>query len=143
MTVRNIAILTSENSWFVPYAKKLVSLLKKKSYESSLYYDYKDIKRAYDVVFILSYFRVIENKFLRFLKNFDNIVPKDQKGKETYYSKRGVQDSKLDINKTIREQFNLLRIVDNQKFPAFFYYKNYKYILKIYKKNRDDQFQKK
>ena len=43
-----------------------------------------------------------------------------QEGEETFYRKRNPQDSELDVNKTIREQFNLLRIVDNDKYPAYF-----------------------
>ena len=31
-----------------------------------------------------------------------------------------------------KEQFNLLRIVDNNSYPAFFFYKNKKYIIKIF-----------
>lgn len=43
-----------------------------------------------------------------------------QKGEPTYYSRRKPNDSQLDIYKTIAEQFNLLRVVDNERYPAFF-----------------------
>ena len=56
-----------------------------------------------------------------------------QKGKSTFYKKRNPEDSELDINKSLIENFNLLRTVDNKKYPAFFRYKNNKYILKIEK----------
>ena len=56
---------------------------------------------------------------------------KSQRGEETFYKKRTPKDSELDINKTIKEQFNLLRIVDNEKYPAFFKFKNKIYTLKI------------
>lgn len=56
-----------------------------------------------------------------------------QVGEPTYYKKRTQLDSELDINKTIHEQFNLLRVVDNDLYPAFFYFGETKFILKIYK----------
>ena len=56
-----------------------------------------------------------------------------QKGEGTYYPKRTPIDSQIDINKTIAEQFNLLRIVDNEKYPAFFFMNGEKYILNIKK----------
>ena len=37
------------------------------------------------------------------------------------------------INKTIKEQFNLLRIVDNNYYPAFFEYNGYRYKIQINK----------
>jgi len=59
--------------------------------------------------------------------------PKKQKGKATYFRKRKSDDYKLNINTSIKEQFNKLRVVDNERYPARFFYKNNKYILKIYK----------
>ena len=44
-----------------------------------------------------------------------------------------LKDSKLNINRSIKSQFNLLRINDNKLYPSFFYYKKNKYLLKIYK----------
>ena len=44
------------------------------------------------------------------------------------------KDSELNINKTIRENFNLMRINNNNEWPSFFYYRENKYILKIFKK---------
>lgn len=55
-----------------------------------------------------------------------------QEGKETFYSRRTPADSEFDPNKTIAEQFNLLRVVDNDRYPAFFHYRGKKYFLKIY-----------
>lgn len=59
---------------------------------------------------------------------------KSQIGNESFYSRRGPKDSQLDINKTIAEQFNLLRIVDNQAYPAFFEWKGRRFVFTI----RDD-----
>ena len=54
-----------------------------------------------------------------------------QKGTESFYSRRGPRDSRLDVNKTIAEQFNLLRVVDNQAYPAFFEWKGRRFVLTI------------
>ena len=56
---------------------------------------------------------------------------KIQEGAESFYSRRSPKDSQLDVNKTIAEQFNLLRIVDNQAYPAFFEWKGRRFILTI------------
>lgn len=72
---------------------------------------------------------------LKFIKLYPNMKGKKQKGKDSFYPKRTPEDSELDINKTIKEQFNLLRVVDNEKYPAFFIYKGKRYALKIYKLN--------
>ena len=45
---------------------------------------------------------------------------KPQEGEESFYPRRTPKDSELDVNKTILEQFNLLRAVDNERYPAFF-----------------------
>ena len=69
---------------------------------------------------------------LKFIDNYSIYhTPKKQIGEETFYAKRGAEDSELDINKSIKEQFNLLRIVSNDDYPAFFEIDGHKYILKI------------
>lgn len=55
-----------------------------------------------------------------------------QKGKATYYERRGRESCRLDSNKTIAEQFNTLRVADNDRYPAHFEHNNRKYIIKIY-----------
>lgn len=57
--------------------------------------------------------------------------PWGRRGEESFYSRRMLKDSELDVNKSIREQFNLLRVADNNKYSAFFSYK----WKKIYHKN--------
>jgi methionyl-tRNA formyltransferase len=54
-----------------------------------------------------------------------------QIGKETFYEKRDSQKQQLDIKKSIEDQFNQLRVCDNENYPAFFYMNGKKYILKI------------
>jgi len=73
---------------------------------------------------------------LKFLEQWPNLEAKDQKGKPSYYSKRTGADDQIDINKTIAENFNHLRIVDNEHYPAWFEYKGHKYILKIYQQKK-------
>jgi methionyl-tRNA formyltransferase len=213
MRPERVAILTSAQSWFVPYAKKLAQVLKKRRILAKLFFHHKDIPESFSVVFILSYFRLIEKAFLRkrqhnlvvhesalpkgsgwaplfwqilegkrkipivlfeakeqadrgdiylkdylvfkgdelydeirqkqarktielclgFIKNYARITPKKQKGLPTHYRKRNPLDSRLSLDKTIGEQFNLLRIANNQDFPVFFCYQGNKYILKIFK----------
>ncbi|WP_081910362.1 formyltransferase family protein [Thermopetrobacter sp. TC1] len=70
---------------------------------------------------------------MRFLQA--DLPPKGvpQAGQESFYPKRRPKDSEIDINKSIKEQFNLFRVVDNERYPAFFFMNGKKYILKIYK----------
>lgn len=69
---------------------------------------------------------------LNFINNYPYIDKYDQNGEESYYPKRTEKDSELNVSKTIKEQFNLLRVCDNERYPAFFYLNNKKYIIKIY-----------
>jgi methionyl-tRNA formyltransferase len=54
-----------------------------------------------------------------------------QSGESTYYKKRSSVDSRLDPSKSIADQFNLFRVVDNEKYPAYFELFGRRYILKI------------
>ncbi len=206
-----IAILTTPGNWFVEYVEKLHHLLKENAYNVVTFFEHEKIDDSYEVVFILSYHRIIQKAFLlkhkhnlvvhasdlpqgkgwapffwqvlegrseivftlfeagervddgqiylqkkitlngyelyddlrkiqsettiaicwEFLKNYSEIVPREQVGNESFYDKRSAEDSVLDINKTIAEQFNLLRTVNNEDFPAFFEIDGHRYILKI------------
>jgi len=68
---------------------------------------------------------------LEFVHNFNTIKAKPQDGEESFYHKRNAEHSRLDITKSIKEQFNLLRIVDNENYPAFFDIDGRRYLLKI------------
>ncbi len=72
-----------------------------------------------------------------FIKKYPKIKFKKQKGSSTFYRKRTTKDSKLNINRTIKSQFNKLRITNNNDWPAFFIYRKQKYIIKIFK---DEKF---
>jgi len=71
----------------------------------------------------------------KFLHIYPSFAIRRQKGKSTFFRKRNSEDSKISINKNIKSQFNLLRISNNNDWPAFFLYKKNKYILKIFKSN--------
>ena len=74
----------------------------------------------------------------KFLKKYPKVKKKSQIGKSSYYKRRYPLDSLLNINKSIKKNFNLLRIVDNEKYPAFFTFKKNKYIIKIFKINKNN-----
>lgn len=70
----------------------------------------------------------------RAVEQFDGIRAVPQFGDPgPYMLKRVPQDSCLDPNKSIAEQFDLLRVVDSERFPAFFYYRGKQYLIKIEK----------
>ena len=73
------------------------------------------------------------NIIKKFLTKYPNIKSKKQIGKGNFNKRGYPKDSKLNINKTIKEQFNHLRINNNELYPSFFYYKGQKYIIKIFK----------
>jgi methionyl-tRNA formyltransferase len=68
-----------------------------------------------------------------FMREYPDIIAQGrlQAGPESLYRRRNPEDSRLDPHKTITEQFSLLRVVDNERFPAFFEWKGRKYVLKI------------
>ncbi len=80
------------------------------------------------------------NEFIKIIKNFLNEYPntkyKKQTGVSNFNKKRYPKDSKLNINKTIKQQFNHLRINDNELYPSYFYYRSKKYVIKIFKEKK-------
>ena len=72
------------------------------------------------------------------VEQFETIKPLQQAGVPgSYLKKRRPIDSQLDPDKTIAEQFDLLRVVDSERFPAFFDYRGKRYIIKIEKDNNE------
>ncbi|TLP38533.1 formyltransferase family protein [Arcobacter arenosus] len=212
-----VAILTSPNQWFVDYAKDLQLKIR----DSVLFFEHKNLHESFDILFILGYHKIIEEKYLKlnlhnivihesdlpkgkgwaplfwqilegqdeivfsmfeasngidngniymkkrlildgtelnkqlrakqaeltiqmcleFIKNYEKYkFSKPQVGEESFYKKRTAKDSELNIEKSINEQFNLFRIVDNENYPAFFYKGGEKYILKIEKASDEKVF---
>ena len=76
---------------------------------------------------------ITNNLILNFVNGLPKVKSYKQVGQETYYPKRTPKNSELNINKSILEQFNLLRVVDNERYPSFFYKDGIKYVLKIHK----------
>lgn len=62
-----------------------------------------------------------------------------QEGDPSWYARRRSEDSRLDPERTIAEQFNLLRVVDNDRYPAFFDYRGRRYVLRINGEERGEK----
>jgi len=77
--------------------------------------------------------RAIIDLCVRFVAQYHELQPIEQSGAESFYRRRTAADDELDVNKTIAEQFDHLRIANNDTYPLYFNYKGNKYILKIYK----------
>ena len=73
-------------------------------------------------------------KFIKFYKK-NKTAPrsKKQKGKVTYYKLRKPTDSKININKSLKSQFNLMRVCDYKNYPSHFYFNKKKYLIKLIK----------
>lgn len=72
---------------------------------------------------------------LDFVEEYPDVKGKKQEGDSTFYKRRRPKDSELDPYKTLEEQFELLRVCDNERYPAYFIYRNKKYVIKIFKDN--------
>ena len=64
------------------------------------------------------------------VKNFDKLpsIPQS-KSRSKPFPKRTPNDSELNPKKTISEQFNLMRVADENRFPCFLNYKGHRYKL--------------
>lgn len=72
------------------------------------------------------------------IEQFDSIKPLQQIGDPgPYMKRRTLADSRLNPNKTIAEQFDLLRVVDSQRYPAFFDYQGKRYLINIRKADNE------
>lgn len=69
------------------------------------------------------------------VENFDTIKPQPQATAivPTYHPKRSPADSKIDPQKSIQEQFDLIRVCDPDRFPAYFELHGCKYNLRLEK----------
>lgn len=68
-----------------------------------------------------------------FVQNYPHCVAqaRSQAGEETFYSRRRPEDSRLEPARTLAEQFNKLRVADNERYPAFFEHQGRRYRLAI------------
>jgi methionyl-tRNA formyltransferase len=65
------------------------------------------------------------------LANYGRIEPREQVGTASYYARRSPADSRLDPDKSLAEQFNLLRACDPARFPAYFDFRGHRYIVRL------------
>jgi methionyl-tRNA formyltransferase len=65
---------------------------------------------------------------------FNEIIPRRQDTREpTIYRKRTPEDSRIDPYKSIADQFELLRVADPMRFPAFLEFRGHRYHISIVK----------
>jgi len=70
----------------------------------------------------------------RAVRERDRIVPQPQAGEPgPYLRKRTTEDSRLDPGQSLASQFDLLRVVDSRRFPAFFDWRGHRYVIRIEK----------
>lgn len=69
------------------------------------------------------------------VQNFQQITPETQQdiNQASYYPRRTPRDSEIDIHSTIADQFDLIRVCDPNRFPAYFEHLGNRYILKLEK----------
>jgi methionyl-tRNA formyltransferase len=68
------------------------------------------------------------------VEKFETIKPVSQSGDAgQYMPKRSPEDSRLDPDKSIASQFDLLRVVDSKRYPAFMDYRGHRYLIRIEK----------
>jgi methionyl-tRNA formyltransferase len=59
------------------------------------------------------------------------VVPQPQVGNETFYRKRVPDDSRINPDTSLGEAFNLLRIADPDRYPAFFEIEGVRFKIRI------------
>jgi methionyl-tRNA formyltransferase len=74
---------------------------------------------------------------MEFIEEYPEVEEKPHEGPETFYPRRTPEDSELDPEQSLIDQFNLLRVVDNERYPAFFHHQGHKYVLKVEKADND------
>jgi methionyl-tRNA formyltransferase len=68
------------------------------------------------------------------VEQYNTIIPKPQIGiPGDYLHKRTPDHSQLQPELSLADQFDLLRVVDNERYPAFFDYRGHRYLIKIEK----------
>ena len=70
---------------------------------------------------------------LKFVDEYPGILScaVKQEGESTYYARRTPINSRLDPEQSLAAQFELLRVVDNERYPAYFDFRGRKFRLKI------------
>lgn len=74
----------------------------------------------------------------RAVREFATVKPVPQFGDPgPYMERRTPADSRVDPDKSIAEQFDLLRVVDNRRYPAFFEHRGKRYRIALEKMDDD------
>ena len=55
---------------------------------------------------------------------------REQSGEDSFYPRRWPEDSRLDPQRSLPDQFELLRVVDNERYLAFFDWRGQRFILR-------------
>jgi methionyl-tRNA formyltransferase len=63
------------------------------------------------------------------LSNCDHATPRAQQGTPSYYRKRRPEDSRIDPTRPLADVFDLLRVADPQRYPAYFEHRGRRYRL--------------
>lgn len=59
------------------------------------------------------------------------VQPRPQQGEPSFFRKRRPEDSRVDPERPLAEAFDLLRVADPERYPAFFDYRGQRYTLRI------------
>ena len=131
----------SPYTWEILKKKKIITLSLFKINSNSSIPDSGDIYKK--ILFKISDTDLIEDVRKKILKNTFQLIKifledknkkfYKQQGIASYYRKRTKIDSKINLNKKFKDLIPLFKVVDNEKYPAYFFYKKQKFILKIYK----------
>ncbi len=77
----------------------------------------------------------VETRLMDFaVENFGKVSPRRQDGRSaTIYRKRTPMDSRIEPTLSLAEQFDLLRVADPSRFPAYFDLRGHRYFIQITK----------
>ena len=65
------------------------------------------------------------------LAHAHEVQPREQHGTPSYYRKRSPADSRIDPERPLAELFDLLRVADPERYPAFFEHRGRRYRLRL------------
>ncbi|MGR2736823.1 formyltransferase family protein [Billgrantia sp. Q4P2] len=67
-------------------------------------------------------------------------VPQSENITPTYYRKRSPTDSEVDPTRPLCDLFNVIRVMDPERYPAYFRLHGHTYIIKLRKVSYEDQY---
>lgn len=68
-----------------------------------------------------------------FVDNGLTAIPVPQTGESSYWPRRTDEQNCLDVNRTLAEQFDQMRVCDPHRFPAFFDFRGTRYYVRLEK----------